>query len=264
MNNKQLCEMIDALRPGSDDLNQPEMAELASHLAQNDQARALRRRIEQTDHRIADAFHEVSVPSGLAERLLTGCEAATSKRDCSPAPAGVVRCGGRRPFVALGVALATAALALLAVGVFKSNDEPLTADVILDSALHFFVEKDVQHIIGQPLRSAPADFPIADRDIRVPPGTLWRRLDALAGNGAMIAYDLTTRRNPVRATLYVLRLSVTGLPGSASARRPDRLTLGSCVTAWQQDGLVYVLAVRGKVSDYQQFLKSSSGTLAMR
>ena len=280
MNDKQLHEMIDACRPGDDDLNQPEMAVLASHLAQNAQASELRQRIEQTDCRIIEAFQEVSVPSGLAERLLAGCDLAASCDLATSQGANggleasavdavksvgnieIVRRSGRRRFFALSMILSTAAaIALVAVSFWGPDEKSLAADEVLRLAMHFFIEQDSQPGVGQPLETAPAEFPAAEQEIYLPEATKWRQLKSLAGEGSMIAYDLTAPRARVRATLYVLRTSVTGLP-NAVPNVPLKATRGCCLSAWKVGDLVYVLAVHGQESDYQAFLKSNGSQLA--
>jgi hypothetical protein len=74
-----------------------------------------------------------------------------------------------------------------------------------------------------------------------------------------VAYDLADA-NGNRATLYVVRRTVAGVP-TAPPSRPA-LSSGNCSTsAWQEGGLLYVLVVRGEASLYDRFLDLPRGPI---
>jgi len=122
----RLLEAIEACRPGSDETSDPEMVLLAAELARHPELDRLYRRVQKIDRAIGDAFRDVPVPSGLADRLLarlgvsasSGQEPAVEGQPAAQEPP--VRLGRRvrRRWVIAGVAsalLASAAVLTLAV-----------------------------------------------------------------------------------------------------------------------------------------------------
>ncbi len=64
MDSLPLHELLDACRPGSDDLAQPEMAAVRAELEANPTARRHAGRVEQFDRNVAAALHDVPLPEG--------------------------------------------------------------------------------------------------------------------------------------------------------------------------------------------------------
>jgi hypothetical protein len=81
--NRRIREAIEACRPESDDLNDPDLEFLAQHLADDPESAALYHRTQDLDARIASAFHQVDVPSGLEQRLLARLESAVRSEGSS-------------------------------------------------------------------------------------------------------------------------------------------------------------------------------------
>jgi hypothetical protein len=67
---QKLRELIDACRPGSQDLHAPHMLDAAQQVAADESARSLYDATQRQDALLAQAFGDVEVPDGLAERLL--------------------------------------------------------------------------------------------------------------------------------------------------------------------------------------------------
>jgi len=66
----QLRELLDALRPGSDDLSRSEFAELALRLQRDPQFKEMATRSQRLDQSIGDAMHDLPIPTGSVDRLL--------------------------------------------------------------------------------------------------------------------------------------------------------------------------------------------------
>ena len=78
-------------------------------------------------------------------------------------------------------------------------------------------------------------------------------------DGAAVAYDLPSRGG--KATLYVANRTVAGLPPFPPQREPALSTGGNFAAAWQSDGLLYVLVVKGDAQTYPEYLDRSPGPL---
>ena len=70
MDDRTLRERIDACRPGSNDLDQPEMADVARLLEKDARVRQLYLSVQRNDESLAAAFRDVSVPAGFEGRIL--------------------------------------------------------------------------------------------------------------------------------------------------------------------------------------------------
>lgn len=65
-----LRELLDALRPASDDLSRSEFAELAQRLQRDPQFKEMAARSQRLDQAISDCLHDLPIPSGSVDRLL--------------------------------------------------------------------------------------------------------------------------------------------------------------------------------------------------
>jgi len=258
----RILELLEACRPGHDDLADPAMAPLAAELAAHSELASLRDRLEEVDGAIGQAMHDVDVPEGLAERLLAGLgerpaakveEEAADSPTVAPAPVAGRRLSRRR-MLAGTAALATTASLLVAVGIWWFGDPPVeyTKDMVLRDAIDFF-----QHDTsggGQLLAEVapPEEFRFS-REVLPLEGTRWRRIEGFLGCKG-VAYDLTYRGT--QATLYVVKQTVADL-GRYPPNRPMQDTLGYPVAAWNSmDGRLYVLVVASEnAADYRYFTK---------
>ena len=66
---QRLWEAMESCRGGSDDLSDPQFADLAARLAEDPELRGQFQRLQQADGAIKAAFAEVPVPAGLADRV---------------------------------------------------------------------------------------------------------------------------------------------------------------------------------------------------
>ena len=272
---ERLWEAMESCRNGSDDLSDPEFADLAAGLAEDAELRLQFQRLQQADGVIQAAFVKVPVPAGLADRVsrrLAG-EAGSRERgagsseyeagasDCLATPAVAAsnrptplhkpteRFSRRRLLVGF-TALSTAAALLAAVWIQTHRPRPETPSSVLDEAMDFF-GKDNQPFGPLVVQTPPpVEYPLS-RDIVQMPGIRWRNVEKFPG-GAAVAYDLPSSGG--RATLYVLARNVSGLP-SFPPDSPSLSTGGMSAAAWQEGNTLYVLVMEGDAGMYSSYLK---------
>jgi len=273
LNDPRLIEAMEVCRPGSDDVADPALRELADAIESNPEVEAAYERLQAVDSRIAAAFSDVPVPEELQDRILKRLaearadaagalaavvsEGSTAPADGSTAvePAPVPPKKSRRWLLAGGGGVAAIA-ATVALIVFILGDPQPVYDraEVWDRAIGHF--RDNEPGPGR-TDAEPDDFPLSTAVAR---GRVvqWRWVSELLGARG-VAYDLRGPRG-VRATLYVLPANVKGLP-ARPLRRPFT-TRGCSVEAWQQGSLVYVLVVdSGNRRIYQQFLGTGHSRL---
>ena len=67
---RRIIEAIEACRPGSGDLRGADLADVARLVDADPEVRGLYDRVQHWDAAVTSAMQEVSVPAGLAERIL--------------------------------------------------------------------------------------------------------------------------------------------------------------------------------------------------
>jgi len=165
----------------------------------------------------------------------------------------------RRWLAIAGGTLTAAAVLLIAALVSVSKMSPrYDAPAVREIAVKFFNDESPEpgHLLAE--KSPPADYPISPAVARNPiarfPKMRWRRISGfLDSNG--VAYDLA---GGGRATLYVVKRSVAGLPEMPSPI-PGLTTAGCSTSAWHSGGLLYVLVVRGGPRAYRSYLDLPRG-----
>ncbi len=265
MDNQPICderilEAIEACRPGSDDVADPAMADLAAELAADPKLQDLYERLQRVDAMLAAAFRDTQVPEGLDRRLLDRLAAARAEQVVSAETAVVARPrrGSRRWVLAAGGTLAVAAGLLIAAWIgANSLLVAYSEEEAQSAALTLFREQSAEPgnlVARQP---PPSDWPFSHEVARVR-GMRWRSISGFLNRDG-VAYDLPGRGG-ARATLYVVRRTIPGLQG-APPLRPSRQTAGFSTSAWQEGKLLYVLVVRGDRRTYQGLLDIARGPL---
>ncbi len=277
-----LADLIEFCPPGGPDAGDPALAPLTEQLAARAELAARLEAVQRADAAMAEAFADVPVPAGLAERLLARLAEASSPSQTAPVEerpvtgadveagaegAMVGREAGhpkrkrmtRRRWLAAG-ALVAAAASIAAVLLLPWQAPPAyTAAAVLELALERFASEEFQGLPGEPLASAPAAFPMSDAvAVPLPERARWRPIDDFLGRRG-VAYDLVGPGG-TRATLYTVRPNIENLP-VAPAHRPALSTGGRSTSAWQHDGYLYVLVVDGPASAYVHFLDLPTGPL---
>jgi hypothetical protein len=249
------------------------------------------------DASLTKAFHDVAVPEGLAERLLAslaadnGTDASSQVNSGADIPAcqvppgfsgrqeclphrlsGKEECpshrfsgrqecvphrpsGGLRRWLAVVGGLASAAAIVLAVWL-GGTSRVVTAESAREQAMRLFCERTDQIGHLRAREDAPSEYRFSSyvRSLR---GTRWRRLNDFLGCSGVV-YELPGPTG-TDAVLYVVACKNTkGLGQSPESPRDAIMTSGCCASAWQENGLLYVLVVKGNQSNYQQYLELPS------
>jgi len=208
---------------------------------------------DQFDLSLTAAFHDVLVPDGLAERLLerlaaddAELSAAARRTDEKAERSGVF---SRRRLLLGGGLPAAAAGLLLAIWLWPRGEVPLSEQYVLDEAIRRFDAGT--ETLGYALseKPAPAAYPLSQMVVRLR-GARWRFFSRFLGHRGVV-YDLPAPAGR-RAALYVVDRKVDGL-GLAPALNPFT-TSGYCASAWQEDGLLYILVVQGDRATYGGYL----------
>ena len=253
MDRRTALERLDAVRPGTDDLRQPETAGAAAWIERDPAVAAGWANRQAWDRTLATALDDVPVPTGLRERLLLaladGAEAdQTSDRSTRPAPPASGRRLGRRGWIAAASGLAAG----LAAGVyFAVPDAPtVTVAEARDAAVSALAGRTA--LTGfdggfdpRPPFAWTSRLRFAERPFGVLPSESGRHRGA--------GYRFASRGpRPVNGVLLTFPAgSVVSPPTAAS---PEDLgyavrVRGTQSIAWTADGFVYVCCVDGNLGD---------------
>ncbi len=254
----QILEAMEACRPGSDDLSDPDLAFLSAQLAAHPDLDRRFERIQHLDAKLAEAFHDVPVPEGLADRILAEVAAAQNVEvgenaaEALPCAASARprRRYSRRVFASLAAAAGIAAAVALVLIPGIIQPELVETDwhtASTEGISQFATDRGEPQ--GEPLSTAPAGYPFSSQ-LKMLPDIRWRRVEGFLGRSG-IAYDFRVPGG-TRATLYVVDGTGQDLP-QAPAFRPQYETAQAVASAWRENQLVYVLVT--DVGRYQQFLK---------
>ena len=267
MDDHELLERIDACRPDSPDYRDAELAPLAEELTAHAEARHLYQRVQRLDGAMGQALADVPVPEGLQERLLerlaaervaaSDLQVQIPEAAAAEEPEVLVEKSeprqSRRSWlwtaVALSSAASLAAAAFLSQG-FLSGEPELTLAKVQDEAIGFYNSEQPEP--GFDPARVPAPEPISGA-VRYERYT-WRKVENFLGRPHLdgLAFELSQRGTS--ATLYVLRAPALGLP-MAPPRQPGLFTANRSVSAWQENGLMYVLVVDGGERAYQSVVR---------
>jgi hypothetical protein len=270
MNDRELIAGLDACRPGSEDLRQPELRDAAARVAGDPHAEEIRVRLVRIDAAVMRAMHATAAPEGLDDRLISGLEEAARESaigdlagaDVSNRPTVTLAVNrdspiSRRRWLAWSAGLATAAAAIMAV-VLLSSDKDLTSDDLLaaDQWHEALADSDAWRILRPDELS---EHPLPSELRRLP--ARYRDATDTIGRQAF-AYDLSLPGGP-RATLFVIGQSrQIDAPASAPSR-PQSNTQGYSIAYWQRGETIYLVAVESdRLDDYRMLFKISIPTLA--
>jgi len=268
-----ILDALEVCRPYSDDLADAAMAAAADQLRGSAELAARFRHQERLDARIAAAFVDVPVPDGLAERILQGLAEAPAPQaeetfaaveEPGPAePLAVVAGAGprvSRRWLVLGTAGIVAATVMITAAVLHVRLPQVDRPNMLDAAIQFF-DGDWEELAGgRPIAGAApgGGFPLSPHVLQ---GDWVRRRNVSEFLGRRgVAYDLTRPGGP-RATLYVVKYPLVGLP-SRPSREPTLTTHDRSTSAWQAGPTLFVLVVEGGPRTYRAYLNLPSGPVA--
>lgn len=258
---------IESCRPDSDDARLPEVAS-ALHGESSERIAARRRSVETIDRAVKNAVQQVTVPEGLAERILAavsldttgaldaaGQELLARPADGEPivildqhAAEDPIHSASWRPsrrlvFASLGVALAASLLVVVGI---RATRDTLDPNDVLELARAFYQSDD--HAATLEDMPVGATLPVATNMVT------GKRSVTLLGRSSE-AYELSARQGRIKGTLYVIPLgSLWGpkLSGLSATRLPQG-TLGLTVAVWQSGTNVYVMVVKGDNGAFNSF-----------
>ncbi|MEX2140511.1 MAG: hypothetical protein WD894_14705 [Pirellulales bacterium] len=260
MNDRDLITGLDACRPASDDLRQPELRAVAESIASDAHVAEIRVRIERIDAATFRAMHNISLPVGLESRLIARLQEAASGDTVgleATSPSAVSTpdrrnsSTSRRKWLAWSGGLATAVAAMVAAVMFFRPAPPLERHDLewgRDWHLQIVASGDWQRIKPDEL-----DEHALPSELRPTPQR-YRDASSIVGRDAY-AYDLKLP-DGTRATLFVIRQATrAGLPTSAPPQ-PQSPTLGLNVAYWQRGDVIYVLVVE-RIEDYRRLVTTT-------
>ncbi len=265
---RRIIEGIEVCRPGSDDLQSPELVDVAQCVEFGSQARAVYERAQKWDASVSRAMEQVEVPAGLAERILAalGQQSAPSESfdravagaqsveadanaAITPRPAGSPW-SRRQWLAAASVVAATLLVAVFASQYFRAGNE-LAPDEMVDTWLaglspHWNEMQDV-----------PRGFVLPVSLTTEPSG--WQRFRGADGVRG-VAFRLV-RANVGNAVLLVTRLSSPIAPNSPPSL-PQSTTGGKSIGYWRSGQLLYVLVVEGTEREYRTYVNAAGSPVA--
>ena len=261
--NTNVYHGIESCRPGSDDLQLPEMSHVANAIAADPALEECYHDVQEWDTNVAAAFRDVPAPEGLQERLLAAL--AEQRLDVDEKPEPPAKTVSRRDDSSrrlwIGGALAASLLIALGVSATVWNwSTPVAVEtwVATVTELHGSLPD-----AWKTAEAAPSDRPSfarLQRDVSV---LGWMPIKSKFDSSA-VAYRLEHPRGAT-ATLFVFRPAAIDpnlplAPPAEPSQRNSRLTTG----VWTSDGLVYALVVDGGREQYQGFLRSNSVAALLR
>ena len=277
---KRIIEGIEACRPGSDDVLSADLKDVALRLEKDPEAQSAYRRVQKWDAAVAAALEDVSVPAGLAERILdrlgvahpeTSAQVppsplekivALSLQAANAEPAGrdielsqevreAAPRWSRRRVLTLGSSLAAVVALAVVVGNFW---QPRSTRPVETRAEEWMQQLGTT---WQSIPRVPGEFPVPGAVVASPTG--WQRVGNVA-SGRGVAYKLQ-HGQAGGAVLFVVKLSVAGLP-AAPPVSPQSTTGGKAIGYWQSGRFLNVLVVEGDERSYRAFVNSARGPMA--
>lgn len=248
----RINELLEAYRPGVDNLADDAWESLRAPLADDPEVKGRARAIQGHDQVIRTAMQTIVVPAGLAERLLASLPEDGSTNAVSaapvqtpepvslpPVPAATGRFG-RRAW-AVGVIGAAAAAVVLAVGLWPNwprDEGHVTADELAQMVVAWENDDALASTWRDTSAQGLSSYPIAPGDLKSPP----LRVSAARSRDdlSLVAYDLRSSSGQA-ARLYVAytgrTFAVPGIPGSLLRG----LTGHRQGVAWQRGEYLYVV-----------------------
>ncbi|MAV33979.1 MAG: hypothetical protein CMJ59_00845 [Planctomycetaceae bacterium] len=249
-------EQMDACRPGSDDLRQPELADAAERIRSNPAAAAAFQRSQAWDMLVGEIVRGGRVPDGLAASIIETAHAKQQEIDAVSAKVGLAdaarRQHGYRARWIWGLVSLAAVLGLMvAWGWRQVPSRPLTRSQLLLSVEHWIKDPGLawETLTADQLQRFSLDSRVNFHPDR------WQPMAIGAMSDAVVYSDRYAQRGSLY--LFVVEIGETAvidLP-SSPPRTADWNSQGWHVGVWRRDHLVYALAVKGASGkDYRQLL----------
>lgn len=236
---------------------------LEQMLASDPELAAELARVEAWDVELEHGFHDVPVPTGLAERLLAAHQPVAAANapvaeivPVTPAVADVAlpaRRFSRRAWFGALAGLAAAILVVAGLTNWALAPQVLSVDTLLEGSHVVALELPEGEWSVDWKSPVLAEHPFDSSALVVRPVGWQRQSTAL--DSAAIVYDLAgPRRKAARLLVYRMPGAQSSL-ASFPTRTPRDTTGGYALGAWQRGDLVFVLVVEGNAARYGSFIK---------
>jgi len=280
----RILERLDACRPGSNDLADPEMEILATRLATSPELDELRQRLQRLDRELGHAFRDVPVPEGLADRILARLAAgepssrvpeggfdspealadspqATASPSIPEVPSKERRRTWRRWWLALAAPAALAASLLIMFLMRAMHPADLRSpEDLCNKAIAYYLADS--HQGSQSIASgssATEACPFSASLSTQFPQIAWRSIQGFLDRSG-VAYDIVGPGGGL-ATLYVIAGPVNTPLGSEPPGDPMHSTAQCSAAAWLEGSVVYVLVAAGEAEDYRRVVWYNAGPM---
>ncbi len=286
---QQTRDQLEVCRPGHQDWEDADLAQLAEELRGDPSLRDLAAHLEEIDEAVVAALYDVSPPPGLAARImarLDACESQAQAVSAAPPTAQVVEMRvsmegavvGHEASPATGnmaAKVAAPATAVSSPAVIRSTSRrrwlavAATAAAALVAATLFWPSGDAAHRVAQIVEAVeqvynqqlkehtgwqsgvPAGSHALPRELKARP-VAWRNAQLLGA--AAVAYDVVAADGR-HAVLLEIPARAAGLPTSPPYQ--PQSSSGRSIAVWKPGGsaVYYVLVVEGTRRDYQSFVE---------
>lgn len=258
-------EFLDCVRPNSDDLALPELAEARAHLESCPACQQEFAHRQQFDQAIANAMHAVPIPTGLESRLQSALQSHATPLEDVPAETSAATTSRmpRRSWFKWG---AVAVAIVLAVSLWPNSESVFTVEHTLR-----VVQTDLAN-------ATPFD---GSFETRLPaewnhPGLRWmtewrgQNLDDRPGDEiALRVFRFTSRRGVVVDGMLAMLPAnrITPQPQDSSFTRaalhyPAREGHKFVATAWREHDTVFLCLVPESAADLEQLQRALRGLSA--
>lgn len=265
MDCRTALEILEVVRPGSDDLSDPELADAVAFLETHPECRRQFERRQELDRQMGRVMRDVPVPAGLKDRLLVGLAGETEDpAAATPEESGIDQDARNRPESPqqkrplhrrgwLQAAAATAAAVLVGAVVWQLRDDPGgpldLVQIQKEAALAVQANEFFDGVAASESelgRELAANWGLLI-PIEGPKSLVLHQPDPVAG--ALYRFDVRRRRGE-SVTGYLLALPASrfeSLPQaeSFSAAKGAPRYFGRTIkaAAWKSDGVVYVCLI---------------------
>lgn len=262
-------EILDCVRPDSDDLDLPEMTDARAHLNSCDACQQTFAERQSFDRAVMEVAQDVDIPEGLRSSLLElaakNVSAESGGQSADDAPSR--KTSSRRRIILAAASIACALMAGTAVWWLQSQPVQYTEKrlfELLPMDLRPTVEFDGSFEVALPFAWS------SDRRLRVSRELRGIDLDEDEGHDAAVAvFNYSPSRNaPIRGILAAIPASrVQPLPTAVSFAQADSQYIAKdgrrpVAAVWQERDTVYICMVLGSAADLEQIQRNLSTSAA--
>jgi hypothetical protein len=245
-------EALETFRSRNDAAGDPALASMAETLAKDPELAQRLDCVLKWDARLTEAMRDVPVPPALAEQIIQSLDDMSPRPMPAPDAAHINRRSRRGAWitVAAGIGVAAVLIAVTVFGRVPSMSPERLRSIACDRSMANQGIRPPGSLVTS--RSFPDRFPYSP-ELFFFPQTRWRRITDF-DRAEAVAYDIPLGPGQ-NATLYVVRCRSGSLPRAVPST-PQTRTPYLAISAWQGDGVVYVVVVEGDDPAYRAILKS--------